>query len=65
MKLIQNGKPTDTDCLVKCLKLKLEAKVMLTVNVDVQDSLINVLNGGCKTPSSPSKSLRTRFTSYT
>ena len=36
-----NRRPSDTGGLVKCLTLKLEAKVMLTVNVDVQDRLIN------------------------
>ena len=35
----QNRKPSNTGGLVKCLTLKLEAKVMLTVNVDVQDRL--------------------------
>ena len=37
----QNRKPSGTGGLVKFLKLKLEAKVMLTVNLDVQDRLIN------------------------
>ena len=37
----QNRKPSDTGDLVKCLKLKLEAKVMLTVNLDVRERLIN------------------------
>ena len=37
----QNRKPADTGGLVKCLKLKLEAKVMLTVNLDAQKKLIN------------------------
>ena len=37
----QNRKLSDTGGLVKCCKLKLEAKVMLTVNLDVQDRLIN------------------------
>ena len=37
----ENRKPSDTGGFAKCLKLKLEAKVMLTVNVDVQDRLIN------------------------
>ena len=37
----QNRKPSNTGGLVKCLTLKLEAKVMLTVNVDVQERLIN------------------------
>ena len=46
----QNRKPSDTGGLVKCLKLKLEAKVMLTVNLDVQDRLINGQKWGCKTP---------------
>ena len=41
----QNCKPSDTGGLVKCLKLKLEAKIMLTVNVDVQDRLINGQTG--------------------
>ena len=37
----QNRKPSDTGGLFNCLKLKLEAKVMLTVNFDIQDRLIN------------------------
>ena len=37
----QNRKPSDTGGLVKCLKLKLEAKVMLTVNLDIRYQLIN------------------------
>ena len=37
----QNRKPSDTGDLVKCLTLKLEAKVIPTVNVDVQGRLIN------------------------
>ena len=37
----QNCKPYDTGGLVKCLKSKLEANVMLTVILDVQDRLIN------------------------
>ena len=37
----QNHKPSDTGGLAKSLILKLEAKVMLAVNVDVQDRLIN------------------------
>ena len=37
----QNRKPFDTGGLVKCLKLKLEAKVMLPINLDVQGRLIN------------------------
>ena len=37
----QNCKPSDTGGLVKCLKLKLSAKVMHTVNLDVQNRLIN------------------------
>ena len=45
---VQNRKPSDTGGLVKCLKLKLEAKVMLTVNVDVQDRLINGQTGVVK-----------------
>ena len=46
----QNRKPSDTGGLVKCLKLKLEAKVMLTVNLDVQDRLINGQSGIAKHP---------------
>ena len=37
----QNHKSSDTGGLVKCLKLKLEAKALLTVNLEVQDRLIN------------------------
>ena len=37
----QNRRLSDTGGLAKCCKLKLEAKVMLTVNLDVQDRLIN------------------------
>ena len=37
----QNRKASNTGGLVKSLTLKLEAKVMFTVNVDVQDRLIN------------------------
>ena len=46
----QNRKPSDTCGLVKCLKLKLQAKVMLTVNLDVQDRLINGQIGVVKHP---------------
>ena len=38
---MQICKPSDTGGLVKCLKLKLEAKVMLTVNIGIQDRLID------------------------
>ena len=37
----QNQKQTNTGGLAKLLKLKSGAKVMLTVNIDIQDSLIN------------------------
>ena len=37
----QNQKQTNTGGLAKLLKLKIGAKVMLTVNVDIQDCLIN------------------------
>ena len=39
--LAQNRKQTDTDGLSKCLELKRGAKVMITVNIDIQDRLIN------------------------
>ena len=38
---VQNQKQTNTGGLVKLLKLKIGAKVMLTVNIDIQDHLIN------------------------
>ena len=37
----QNQKQTNTGGLAKLLKLKIGAKVMFTVNVDIQDRLIN------------------------
>ena len=37
----QNRKPSDTGGLVICFKLKVEAKVMLTVNLGIQNWLIN------------------------
>ena len=40
-----NQKQTDTGGLAKLLKLKIGAKVMLTVNVDIQDRLINGQTG--------------------
>ena len=39
--LAQNKKQYETDGLAKCLKLKIGAKVMVAVNVDIQDMLIN------------------------
>ena len=36
----QNQKPTNTRDLLKLLMLKMLAKVMLTVNIDMQDCLI-------------------------
>ena len=56
----QNRKPSDTGGLVKCLTLKLEAKAMLTVNIDVQDRLINGQIGVENTL----KSLRIKFPLY-
>ena len=38
---VQNRKQTDTIDLAKCLALKLVAKVMVTVNIDIKDRLIN------------------------
>ena len=37
----QNQKQTNTGDLAKLFKLKIGAKVMLTVNIDIQDCLIN------------------------
>ena len=39
--LAQNKKQSETGGLAKCLELKVGAKVMVTVNVDIQDILIN------------------------
>ena len=39
--LAQNKKQPETGGLPKCLELKVGAKVMVTVNVDMQDMLIN------------------------
>ena len=46
----QNLKQTNTGGLAKLLKLKIGAKVMLTVNVDIQDRLTNGQTGNviCK-----------------
>ena len=41
----QNQKQTNTGGLAKFLKLEVGAKVMLTVNLDIQDRLINVHTG--------------------
>ena len=41
----QNQTQTNTGSSAKLLKLKIGAKVMLTVNVDIQDSLINGQTG--------------------
>ena len=41
----QNQKQTNTGGLAKLLELKIGAKVMLTVNVDIQDRLINGQTG--------------------
>ena len=41
----QNQKQTNTGGLAKLLKLKIGAKVMLTVNVDIQDRLTNGQTG--------------------
>ena len=37
----QNRKQTDTGSLAKCLELKKRVKVMITVNIDIQNRLIN------------------------
>ena len=37
-----NRKHTETGGLAKSLQLKIGAKVMLTVNIDIQDRLINI-----------------------
>ena len=39
--LAQNKKQSEIGDLAKCLELKVGAKVMVTVNVDIQDRLIN------------------------
>ena len=39
--LAQNKKQSETGGLAKCLQLKVGAKVMVTVKVDMQDMLIN------------------------
>ena len=41
----QNQKQTNTGGLAKLLKLNIGAKVMLTVNVDIQGCLINGQTG--------------------
>ena len=41
----QNQKQTNTGGLAKLFKLKIGAKVMLTVNLDIQDRLINGQTG--------------------
>ena len=45
MQAAQNQKQTNTAGLAKFLKLKTGAKVMLTVNTDIQDCPINVHPG--------------------
>ena len=44
----QNQKQTDTGGLAKLLKLKIGAKIMLMVNVNIQDCLINEQTGNIK-----------------
>ena len=44
----QNQKQINTGGLVKLLKLKIGARVMLTVNVDMQDCLVHGLTGNVK-----------------
>ena len=41
----ENQKETDTRGLVKLLKLKIGARLMLTVNIDIQDRLTNGQRG--------------------
>ena len=41
----QNQKQTNTGSLAKLLKLKIGPKLMLTVNIDIQDCLINGQTG--------------------
>ena len=41
MQAAQNQKQTNTAGLAKFLKLKIGAKVILTVNIDIHDYLIN------------------------
>ena len=44
----QNQKRTKTGGLLKMLKLKIVAKVMLTVNIDIYDCLINGQTGNIR-----------------
>ena len=51
MKLLRiksQQKPTNTGGLAKLLKLNVGAKVMLTVNIDIQDRLINDQTGNIR-----------------
>ena len=45
IKAAQNQKQTNTEDVAKLLKLKIVAKVMLTVNIDIQDRLFNGQTG--------------------
>ena len=45
---VKNQKQTNTGGLAKLLKLKIGVKVMLTVNVDMQDRRINGQTGNAK-----------------
>ena len=44
----QNQKQTNTGGLAKSLKLKIGAKVMLTINIDIQDCLIKDQTGNTR-----------------
>ena len=44
----QNHKPTNTGGLAKLVKLKIGAKLMLTVNIDIQDCLTNGQTGSIR-----------------
>ena len=44
----QNQKQTNTGSLEKLLKLRIGAKVMLTINIDIQDRLINGQTGNIR-----------------
>ena len=37
----QNRRQNDTGGLAKCLEFKVAAKVMITVNIDIEDGLLN------------------------
>ena len=38
---VENAKPSDTGGLAHCLTLKVGAHVMISLNVDIEDKLVN------------------------